>query len=96
MRISPGMYPRHYAPRATVILAKEPLIDQPGLTFHDPIMSFQRKMPMNPVAYAASFYNAMYELDKIGVDEIYVELPPEGPEWEAIHDRLRKASHREE
>jgi len=49
-------------------------------------------MPSEPDAYAAKLYAALHELDDSGVDEILVDLPPEGDAWLAVHDRLRRAS----
>ena len=34
----------------------------------------------------------LHELDAEGLDWIAVELPPNEPEWAAIHDRLRRAA----
>lgn len=92
VRKSPGMYTRHYAPKATVVLAKRLRPDQAGLTFMKPGNPNQIKMPDDARAYMASLYDAMYRLDKLGVDTIVVQSPPSKPEWEAVHDRLAKAS----
>jgi L-threonylcarbamoyladenylate synthase len=51
-------------------------------------------MPSEPDAYAAKLYAALHELDDSGVDEILVDLPPQGDAWLAVHDRLRRASAR--
>ena len=45
-----------------------------------------------PVAYAAGLYAALRDLDGADRHEIRVELPPPGHDWEAIHDRLRRAA----
>ena len=87
---SPGNYPRHYAPRARVrILAH--VGSQSGLVFGIPVMG-QIQMSRSPGKYAAGLYNALWTLDQTGVEEILVESPPESEEWEAINDRLGKAS----
>jgi L-threonylcarbamoyladenylate synthase len=49
-------------------------------------------MPCEPIGYAAKLYAALHALDQAGVTEIVVELPPDEPAWQAIHDRLRRAS----
>jgi L-threonylcarbamoyladenylate synthase len=37
-------------------------------------------------------FAALRELDGQGVDLIWVEAPPDSPEWEGVRDRLRRAS----
>lgn len=93
LRKSPGMYLRHYAPKAIVILTKKLTPHQAGLTFEDPTNEIQLKMPLDPRAYAISLYDSMHRLDNLGLSEIHVQLPPNLPEWEAVLDRLKKASH---
>lgn len=92
LRRSPGMYPRHYAPEAPVFLVELLEPDQTGLTFDDPAGIHQIRMPLDPVAYGASLYDALHTLDQRKPDMIHVELPPETPDWEAVLDRLKKAS----
>ena len=52
----------------------------------------QIRMPSEPQAYGAMLYAALRRLDLLGVAEICVETPPTGDAWEAVHDRLRRAS----
>ena len=92
VRKSPGLYRRHYAPRATVKIVEKLRDGQPGLMFGEPTAATQVKMPFEPKAYAANLYSAMKRLDDLGVDEINIEAPPANAHWEAINDRLRKAS----
>jgi len=42
-------------------------------------------------AYARELYANLHELDQAGAERIVVSAPPAGPEWTAIHDRLRRA-----
>ena len=42
--------------------------------------------------YRRELYAALFELDKIGVQEIWVEIPPANVLWLDIHDRLNKAA----
>jgi L-threonylcarbamoyladenylate synthase len=88
----PGMYNRHYAPNSKLVLVDKLRDDQPGLTFNGSQSSNQIKMPTDPVAYAASLYRVLRQLDQCGLESIFVERPPDDPEWEAVHDRLKKAS----
>ena len=90
-RRSPGLYPRHYAPRALLRLVDGLGDDDSGLTFAESKHEHQVKMPRDPRAYAAILYSALKRLDTDGVEVILVERPPDGPDWEAVNDRLRRA-----
>lgn len=91
-RRSPGLYARHYAPRARVELVDLLEPGMPGLSFEE---SGEKviKMPEDPRAYGAALYDALWRLDEAEVGVIYVERPPDTPDWEAVRDRLTKASH---
>lgn len=91
VRRSPGLYLRHYAPNAKVEVVDAAPEGRPALVFGD-ARSDQVKMPREPRAYAAQLYASLRHLDRKGHEVIYVEAPPDGAEWEAIHDRLKKAS----
>lgn len=93
-RRSPGMYARHYAPKARLCLVEELLPGQPGLTFGEAGPK-QVYMPRDPGAYAANLYDALHRIDSLGVECIFVECPPDLPEWETVLDRLWKASEPE-
>ena len=92
IRRSPGMHPRHYAPRARVILVESVAPDRPGLVLGEPANDLQIRLPAEARAYGAMLYSSLRRLDLQGVEEIWVELPPAGDEWEAVQDRLRRAS----
>jgi L-threonylcarbamoyladenylate synthase len=49
-------------------------------------------MPDNAADYANCLYRTLYQADKLAVDAIWCELPPQDEAWLAIHDRLRRAS----
>lgn len=51
------------------------------------------RMPDDPRAYASVLYATLHDLDEMGVERILVERVPEGHEWDAVRDRLRRASH---
>ena len=44
-----------------------------------------------PSEYARMLYAAMHSMDQANLDQILIELPPEEPEWLAVHDRLGRA-----
>ena len=50
-------------------------------------------MPNEPKAYAESLYRVLHDLDRKGYDWIWIELPPDTPEWAGIRDRLTRAGH---
>jgi hypothetical protein len=52
------------------------------------------RMPRTPRAYAARLYAALHEMEDSGVDCILADMPPETHAWEAVRDRLRRASAR--
>ncbi len=105
--LSPGNLPRHYAPAAAMELHRdesaaarvEALLARKirigWLTFvqpQNPAGAIAITMPTEPAPYAARLYAALHELDDAAVERIIVELPPEGSEWLAIHDRLRRGA----
>lgn len=55
--------------------------------------AFGRRLPASAEAYAADLYDAFHAADAAGCRELLVEEVPEGPEWDAVRDRLRRAAH---
>jgi hypothetical protein len=56
-------------------------------------------MPAQPEAYAAMLYEALHKADAAairgGAEQILIELPEApGPVWDAIRDRLTRATTR--
>ena len=51
--------------------------------------------PMDAADYGRSLYARLNDWDQQGFDELWLEAPPLKPEWEAVWDRLRRASHRD-
>lgn len=50
--------------------------------------------PERSAAYARDLYASLRTLDALGADEIWIEAPPDGSDWVAVNDRLRKATYR--
>jgi len=101
---SPGLHPRHYSPRTTLYLAPNGKLPDPGQEQaerqgiylqhrHPPSRTNLtiRQMPEFPADYAAVLYDVLHQVDAENYNWIAVDLPPSTPEWEAIHDRLRRA-----
>ena len=83
---SPGRQPRHYAP-SLPCFAFEPGGDVPGRVAVIDVGG------RGPAAYAASLYARLRDAEhRPGVAQVWVELPPDAPEWAAVRDRLRRAT----
>jgi L-threonylcarbamoyladenylate synthase len=52
----------------------------------------ERRMPDDAVAAAHQLFAVLREFDAEGVKLIWVETPPDTPEWEGVRDRLQRAS----
>lgn len=89
-RLSPGMYPRHYAPGVPVVLVDVVDASRPGLVFSNPATPLQVRMPRDARAYGALLYSTVRRLEASGADVIQIERPPQSGEWEAVNDRLAK------
>jgi L-threonylcarbamoyladenylate synthase len=51
-----------------------------------------RRMPDDAVETARQLFAVLREFDAAGVKLIWIETPPDTPEWEGVRDRLRRAS----
>ncbi|MCH8178713.1 MAG: threonylcarbamoyl-AMP synthase [Proteobacteria bacterium] len=49
-------------------------------------------MPGDAATAAHDLFADLREMDATGVEQIWVEVPPEGPEWDGVRDRLLRAS----
>jgi L-threonylcarbamoyladenylate synthase len=101
---SPGLHPRHYSPRTTLYLAPNGKLPDPGqeqeerqgiyLQHRHPPSRANitiHQMPESAADYAVVLYDVLHQADAGDYNWIAVDLPPSTPEWEAIHDRLRRA-----
>ena len=102
VRHSGGME-RHYAPKTPARLVPTHELDQEisKLTARAAVLAFSRpdervdfwlRMPRDPAAYAQKLYAALRELDSANCETILIEAPPAEPGWEAVLDRLTKAT----
>jgi len=53
------------------------------------------QMPQSAADYAAALYEALHQADTGNYNWIAVDTPPSMPEWEAVHDRLKRAATKE-
>jgi L-threonylcarbamoyladenylate synthase len=51
-------------------------------------------MPTGPTEYARQLYARLHEADDRGSARIYIEMPPDEAAWQAIRDRLHRATRR--
>jgi L-threonylcarbamoyladenylate synthase len=91
---SPGLLARHYAPHTALECVATPeeanfladLYETAGLKVVRYIVG------TDPVAVAANLYADLHALDSGAFDRIIVPLPPDTDEWQAVRDRLTRAS----
>jgi L-threonylcarbamoyladenylate synthase len=96
---APGMHPRHYSPRTSLFLVAQGKLPPRGRGFylqhrHPPNRTDVSvvQMPHSAAEYTAALYHQLHEADAGNYDWIAVDLPPNTPDWEAVHDRLRRAA----
>jgi len=49
-------------------------------------------MPLDAASTAHELFAVLRDLDTQGVQEIWIETPPEAPEWDGVRDRLQRAA----
>jgi len=54
--------------------------------------SLHRQMPDDAAAAAQQLFAVLRELDALGVSQIWVQAPPDAPEWDGVRDRLSRAA----
>jgi len=105
---APGTLATHYAPRTPARLIPSPelaaalaALAHPGA--HIVVLAHSVAQPpdfegtwfdapTHDTAYAQQLYGSLRALDALAADEIWIEAPPDGPEWHAVRDRLRRAT----
>jgi L-threonylcarbamoyladenylate synthase len=96
-----GGLERHYAPRTPARMVPAHALDKEiskgksvavlAFSRPDERVDFWLRMPREPQAYARRLYAALRELDSAECEQILVEAPPGGDEWDAVRDRLKRA-----
>lgn len=101
---SPGLMARHYSPRTPVELhrSRQKLLEgvqslrqsgkRVGIVSIGDSIPDAIVMPANAAEYAARLYDTLHILDKLDLDHILIELPPDTPEWLAVRDRLLRSA----
>jgi L-threonylcarbamoyladenylate synthase len=98
-----GGLERHYEPRTPSRLVPTHALDAEiarhgekvavlAFSRPDERVDFWIRMPREPAGYAKRLYAALRELDSAGCETILIEQPPQGSEWDAVLDRLQRAT----
>jgi L-threonylcarbamoyladenylate synthase len=103
-----GSLTAHYAPRARLRLMSTATLQTAIEVLGIPLTSLgvyarslrphqlrglrYKWMPNDAAAAAQGLFSALRELDAEGIELIWVEHPPETPEWAGVLDRLRRAA----
>ena len=98
-----GGLERHYAPKTPALLVPPHELDAQiakrgtavavlAFSRPDERVEYWIRMPKEPVAYAQRLYAALRELDGAGCETILIESPPGTGEWNAVLDRLSRAT----
>jgi L-threonylcarbamoyladenylate synthase len=102
---SPGQHRRHYAPAADVRLVPREQLGQVLEGLRGRAGALVRgaaavpaaavvRLPEDAAGYARELYAALRELEDADCDAIVIEDVPETPDWDAVRDRLSRASAR--
>lgn len=86
--------------RAWAVLSIEPLGLDPAAADLLPIVGTSGRgpahkfilMPNAAPEYARCLYATLRSLDQEGIDVIWVQMPPDQPQWAAVRDRLARAT----
>lgn len=105
---APGMMAVHYAPHTMSLLCPDDtliaMVDDLcakgkniGLLVFSTAMSelpcrHLLRLPEQSEFYETALYSALRELDKLQLDMILIEQPPDNEAWAAVNDRLGKAT----
>jgi L-threonylcarbamoyladenylate synthase len=100
---APGTTRAHYAPRTPLVIAGgQSFADAASgegvavLALDGQPAGFRGRLWVEsgraPDRYAHDLYAQLRRLDESGATQIIVEAVPDGPEWEAIRDRLGRAA----
>lgn len=97
--VAPGQLARHYAPdRPAVLLDAHALDGAPPdvlvLTWSRGPGPGRLTLPNAPEGFEAALYARLREAEAHAPRAIWIERPPAGPAWDAVRDRLQRATTR--
>ncbi len=98
-----GSLPSHYAPHTPARLLSAGTLQAEiarlgnrvavlAFSAPDERVDYWLRMPADPDGYARGLYAALRELDATGCEVLLIESPPSTPEWQAVLDRLGRAT----
>jgi L-threonylcarbamoyladenylate synthase len=103
-----GTLTAHYAPEAKLRLMPSAMLHTALQVLGEPPLKLavyscggipaavrgirHRRMPLRPDEVAHELFAVLREFDAEGMELIWVEAPPEQPEWDGVRDRLTRAS----
>ena len=99
-----GTLAAHYAPRTALMLVTPAALAEEVRGLTNVAVLAMRQAPRNALAtawiaaspiperYGHDLYANLRRLDASGAKRILVEVPPDGPDWEAVLDRLTRAA----
>ncbi len=102
---APGTLASHYAPRARLRLMTDVQIASLLPSANTSLAVWTRSpmlapatvrcwtMPADATACAHDLFAQLRAMDALEVQEIWVEAPPLGEEWDGVRDRLERAAH---
>jgi L-threonylcarbamoyladenylate synthase len=103
---SPGQLPVHYAPHTPAYRFETSQRGQVhpeiggarcGIVVKSP-MKITKKwenivaLSADPVEYAQHLYEVLRELDAMDLAALFIEMPPDEPQWAAVRDRILRAT----
>ncbi len=95
---SPGQQEKHYSPRTPAFRFEGPPPTDTRAGFILIGSSLHRtsptriEMPDTPQTYAQHLYAVLRELDEQHLAAIYIQMPPDRPDWLAVRDRIIRAT----
>ena len=96
---SPGQHIRHYSPATPTFRFNRSRRDQMLLRGIVLIVGSAgivspevKEMPDDPVQYARQLYQTLRAIDERHPPAIFIEMPPDEPQWFAVRDRLMRAT----
>ena len=102
---SPGQHEKHYAPRTPAFrfeTSQRHRVPDSGAALitisptqtleHHAARVAHAALPNQPESYAKDFYAVLRSLDALGMPSIYIEMPPDKPQWLAVRDRIIRAT----
>ncbi len=102
---APGTLASHYAPRARVHLMGMAQLAARLASADASVAVWSRSavaapagvhclaMPNDATACAHDLFAQLRTIDALGVQDIWVEAPPVGEDWDGVRDRLERAAH---